>query len=50
MEITKGKPNLRNFGEATGMKVPKSQPSDPKPSDLILGKVKSPIRGMEACN
>ena len=35
--------------EAVSTNLLKSQRYDLKPSDLCLGKVKSPFRGMEAC-
>lgn len=45
-----GKPTSpQAFAEGRGLKGPESQRYDPKPGDLGQGKVKSLIRGMEAC-
>ena len=49
MQVFVEKSNLRKFAEVNGIKVPKLLVSDPKPVDLILGKVKWNVSFMEAC-
>ena len=48
MQAFVGNPTLRKFAEVNGIKVPKLLIYDPKPVDLILGKVKWNVSFMEA--